>query len=269
MKICNIVFRTNPVIIHYNGYAKANISEHHYFDTMQRRFFSEPSRNIGSVKDLTIVTWNSFQNKSLVERSLEHLGVPHLVLGKDAANKPWNHFYKIETLLGAIGSISTKYILGLDAFDVMVLDDPAKVVERFERSFKCDLLYNASVYEWPKDYHTRQFEENASRTAFRYLNGGIFIGNTEYIKYVLDMAVKLRKEMQVELTEQPLLRILYRLLYPRVQIDSRCAIFQTLKGVKCFSFNDIFFLWPYYKDDRRASKKYIPVPQGFEPERRM
>ncbi len=226
--LSNLLFGTRPIIVHGQG--------HHtnkpYWQPIKDRFFSTPPRRLGPVTELTIITFNNgHEAMGILERSLEHLGVPCLVLGKGVEN--WvNSKHKPRLALEALERIETKYTMGLDSRDVLVLDDPGIALERFRKLFDCRMLLAADRLNWPPLKEFKEFEDSIPEAQeagnFRYLNGGTWIGETEFLRLFFGEAARTEPVEQAAESEQGILKKLFPRYYPEVQLDYRCSIFQTI-----------------------------------------
>ena len=98
-------------------------------------------RNEGSMEDRIIDHLKGYEDKSILESSLEYLGIDNLVVLRDG-RLPWRNTFKFEMIHNYLnsGKCSTEYFMCCDAIDVIFKDDPQKVIDIFE-SFDCDALF--------------------------------------------------------------------------------------------------------------------------------
>jgi hypothetical protein len=233
--VVNLLFNTTPVVIHAQG-------RHEYkphWQPIKERFFAAPARNLGAIPDLTILTWNNgHEAMGLLERSLEHLGVPCLVLG--AGITDWvNSRDKPSLTLEAVNSIQTPYVAGVDSRDAIFIDDPRLLIERFEQEFSSDLVFSADRMNWPNCADFKEFEDSlpgAQASEFRYLNSGAWIGRTEFCRQFFKDAVQTEPVKEAPEADQGVLKQLFKSYYPRVQLDYKSSMFQNIG----FVFNPIF-----------------------------
>jgi hypothetical protein len=163
-------------------------------------------------------------------------------MGKEYAGVKWYQEFKLKTLKSALSGMKTEFIMGLDSFDVLLLDDPEKALDRF-RKFDCEMLFNASCYNWPRDFKTSAFEESVVKGKFRYLNSGCFLAKVEFIRKLLEENLSRDNSGKQELPDdQAFYKLMYQKYYPKIKIDSRCEIFQSLKRVKAFCFMGNLFV---------------------------
>lgn len=163
--------------------------------------------------DLTIFTWNSKPATSVLELQLNALGLPYTVLGKNV--QVWRNCYKPKLLLDSLPN--TKYVLALDAYDVVLVRSLETIVERFEQ-YNCKVLFNAQDRPWPPE--SPLFED----VPFGYLNSGAFIGETEYlrelfIEYQHIKPITHRNSDQGIINQQMIGN-------PDTKLDYRCSVFQ-------------------------------------------
>ncbi len=149
-------------------------------------------RNSGSMIDRIIPSLSGYEEKSILECSLEHLGISDLVVLKDD-RLPWRNTFKIETINKYLQSnkCKTKYLMFCDAIDVIFQDDPAKVLDIF-KSFDCKLLFMStnSTDGYQCMPNVKRFADMISMYEGRYMNSGVYVGETEFLKKFFQEAVK-------------------------------------------------------------------------------
>jgi len=139
--------------------------------------------------NLTIVTCHNYSEKSIFEQSLEFLGINEYENVIEPFIGPWRYAYKIKFLLNFLDKCKTPYLLFCDARDCILRDDPQLVLDIFLTK-RCELLFCSTmhlggyacmpeIYQW-----TRNIQMG------RYLNSGVFIGEVNFIKQVLEDAVQ-------------------------------------------------------------------------------
>lgn len=231
----NTLFGTYPVIVHAQG--KEVYSP--YWSVIQSWFFD--SHPVICLPDprLTIVTWNNHSClPGVFEKSLARLGMTPLVLGRGIEN--WvNSLHKPMLVLEALETIRSEYVLAVDSFDAIALRNPKEIIERFEKDFSCDLLFNTGKVCWPQLDRFRAFERSipeADNSPFRYLNGGAWIGRTQFCRGFFEAVIATPPLEGWPQSEQGLLKQIFPDWYPSVSLDYRCRIFQTLQYV----FDPIF-----------------------------
>jgi hypothetical protein len=223
----NTAFGTSPLVAHGQG-------PHDYkpfWEPLLERFFATPASSFGAPKDLTILTWNNGNaGMGLLERSLDHLGVPYMVTGR-GIEKWVNSEHKPMLTAEALPLITTKYVVGVDSRDAIFLGDPNEIVRRFEADFDCDLVFSADQLNWPNLKRFKVFENGlagARDSEFRYLNSGAWIGRTEFCREFFAQAAKTPPAPEAPEVDQGILKEIFPAYYPKVQLDYRCRLFQNL-----------------------------------------
>ena len=245
--------KNTPIIFHNNGpftrgRLYSRLLEHKIFHdaAIQGRFRCPP--------ELEIILSHNYRNKPILEKNLQYLGIEeYTVLGRDL--DLWDHRQTVLMMLEHLQQHSSKpYILYLDAADILICDDPSKLLERFKREFSCKVLFNAEKksYPWIASVKTKQSEEENRRirmiedferghypAPFVYLNSGAFIGERKFLIEVLKKClecVPLFETKDCIYSNQILYREVHRLFYPKVMIDAECRIFQTMVGIRFEEF---------------------------------
>ena len=196
-------------------------------------------RNEGSLEDRIIWSLEGYETTSILESNLEYLGVDGLVVLRDS-RLPWRNTFKFEMLHNYIssGECKTKYFMFCDAVDVIFKDDPQKVIDIFE-SFKCDALFmsthSTDGYSCMPD--VKLFADKTNGGSGRYLNSGVYIGKTNFIKEVIEAALEYAIPHGVIMDEyhewlksnpvgypkgsqdQDIFRFLEPKFYPRMRVD--------------------------------------------------
>jgi hypothetical protein len=129
-------------------------------------------------------------------------------------------------------------VAGVDSRDAIFINHPQLVVERFEQEFSCELVFSADRMNWPNCADFKEFEDSipgAMASEFRYLNGGAWVGRTEFCREFFAAAVQAEPVSDAPEAEQGILKQLFRKYYPRVQLDYRSTMFQNIG----FVFNSI------------------------------
>ncbi|WP_299210420.1 glycosyltransferase domain-containing protein [uncultured Dokdonia sp.] len=223
----NTLFHTHPSIVHAHG-------SHSYKPNWQPildSFFSTPKQTIGAKKNLTIITCNNgHPAMGLLERSLDHLGVPYQVYGKSYT--PWvNSIHKPLAIANALDEVTTPYVLYADSRDAIFVNDPSSIMELFEKEFDCKLLFGADRLNWPPVKEFERFENDMASTYpgdFNYLNGGLWIGETSFCKAFFEESKKTAGVEKAAESEQGILKKLFMKYHPEVQLDYTCKVFQNI-----------------------------------------
>tara|TARA_Y100000310_G_scaffold36981_1_gene34756 strand:+ start:1666 stop:2406 length:741 start_codon:yes stop_codon:yes gene_type:complete len=148
-------------------------------------------RNKESMEDRLIPQLLKYKDKSILEENLEYLGVDLVVLRDERL--PWRCTFKFEMINNYLNSdkCKTEYVMFCDAIDVIFIDSPHRVIDIFE-SFNCEALFmsthSTDGYNCMPD--VKQFVDKINGGNGRYLNSGVYIGKTEFIKEVIKECVK-------------------------------------------------------------------------------
>ena len=196
-------------------------------------------RNEGKMTDRLIHELQGYDEVSLLESSLQFLGISSLEVLTDA-RLPWRNTFKFQMLHDYLnsGKCNTEYFMCCDAIDVIFKDDPQKVIDIFE-SFDCDALFMSthSTDGYNCMLQVKQFIDNINGGNGRYLNSGVYIARTEFIKEVINEAMnyaiphgvtmdKYREYLGSNPTNYPqgsqdqdIFRFLESKFYPRIRVD--------------------------------------------------
>ena len=200
-------------------------------------------RNEGSMSDRIIPHLAGYENVSILESNLKYLGIDLTVLRDDRL--PWRNTFKFEMLHKYLnawkngrGYCTTKYFMCLDAIDVIFVDDPQKVIDIF-KSFNCSALFMSSssldgyncmpeVKDW---VHAMNGDTN------RYLNSGVYIGKTSFVKEMIKEGMKYAiphgvtmddyrgylasepKDYPIGSQDQDIFRFIEPIFHPYIKID--------------------------------------------------
>lgn len=131
-----------PVVFHFNNsewrsQQQATISAIQEATRRDARL-----RGIGATDDLDIIVCNSGEAPELTQECLDEMGISYHWLGRGVQN--WVNAWKIVLCNDFLQTASSRYVLHLDASDVLIRADPAEIVARFLR-FDCEMLFNAEV----------------------------------------------------------------------------------------------------------------------------
>jgi len=199
-------------------------------------------RNEGTLEDRIIPHLSGYEETSILEENMKYLGLDLVVLKDDRL--PWRNTFKFEMLHKYLnawkngrGYCTTKYFMCLDAIDVIFVDDPQRVIDIFE-SFDCDALFMSThstdgyncmpkVKEWV----------DTINIPGRYLNSGVYIGKTSFVKEMVEEAMKYTIPHGVTMDDyrdylnsqpadypkgsqdQDIFRYIEQKFYPRIRVD--------------------------------------------------
>lgn len=135
----------------------------------------------------------------------------------------WNMTEKLNGIARALASVTTPYVLVLDASDVVILRD---IDEGFIAKFKsmgCKALYNGTTNQHPREKIERK-TLTKKHAIYRYLNAGVCFGETEFLKNLYEDASVLLK-YDTTRSEQYYIRKLWDYHYPDIKVDEDMDLF--------------------------------------------
>jgi len=232
IRLFNSLFQSRPIAAHCPG----------PLSDRWRRFsaavLSQPSQDVSAASaDVTVLTWNGGEHRSdkpcgVLERSLARLGIRPLVLGTGRSERGrWENRDKLALTAEALQQVRTPFVIGADSCDVVFLDDPQILVDRFRRHFPCDLVFNATGSTcWPPLPRFVQFQSSLPMAAVaqgrHWINSGLFLGRTEFCRdYFRRLAAHPPVQSYPE-SDQAIVMETWPEWYPRVQADSLSLLFQ-------------------------------------------
>ena len=195
-------------------------------------------RNEGTLDDRIIPQLAGYEDTSILESNCEYLGIDLEVLTD--SRLPWRNTFKFEMLKNYLdsGKCETEYFLCCDAIDVIFLHDPQDAIDLF-LGFGCECLFMSTNaldgYECMPDM--RAWVHTINRGIERYLNSGVFIGRTEFVKEMVNEGFKYAiphgvtmEEYSEYLRECPtdfpmgaqdkdIYRYIERKFYPKIKVD--------------------------------------------------
>jgi hypothetical protein len=227
LEVVNTVFNTKPIVIHAHG------SHDHKPNWLpiKNAFFGMPERQISIGNLVTVITCNNgHQSMGMLERSLDHLGLPYLVFGQGI--NPWiNSKNKPVVLYEALKTIETPYVLYADSRDAILIDDPNIAVANFIENFQCRMLFGADRINWPPIAEFQKYEDEQAlnyNTTFKYFNGGAWIGETEFSRDFFKEAINTPVVEKAPESEQGILKKLFQAFKGDVALDYQCRIIQNI-----------------------------------------
>ncbi len=148
-------------------------------------------RNEGSLEDRIIPHLSGYEETSILERNMEYLGLDLVVLTD--ARLPWRNTFKFEMIHNYLnsGKCTTEYFMCLDAIDVIFVEEPQKVIDIFH-TFECDALFMStqSLDGYNCMPEVKRWADRINEGRMRYLNSGVYIGKTSFVKEMFDEAIK-------------------------------------------------------------------------------
>jgi FkbM family methyltransferase len=191
-------------------------------------------------EDFEVVTWSSYDYPTLVERCLTALGVPVTVLRPKGE---WTNVQKIHLIVEHLQKSKAKYVIGLDADDVILTESPDVIIKRWKEAYpESKLLYNGGFRQWPRrscpptrpcdKFENANFKGNA-----KHLNAGVWVGEREYALDFYREVQAVERDVvfhtKFRYMEQPSVRTCaFPSRYPEIMVDTGNIVFQhMLRGV--------------------------------------
>jgi len=252
----NVATNTYPIVFHAPGSARKKLTWRGI-----RRYTQERIQHINPyaaipVPSYAIISWsNRKKGETCLEQSLENWGITPSTLPKKGAKQTGNRFYvlrkrvkdwvnrehKVALTKSILEKLDVQYVIGLDAFDVVLAAHPDEIVRRFvawpyiSQDGSCpQMLFNASVVRFPQDETMLKACDEMERHIVetrRHLNAGVWIASKEYAVdfwNAVDAVGMGEFKKCNRRSEQAAVRYVARSddHYPDVQIDRHCRIFQ-------------------------------------------
>jgi len=175
---------------------------------------------------ITILMISNLEEYGSAARCLEYYGVPYVVVGEEI--QVFGGWEKFKKIIEFIPSVDTEYLMLLDTDDVFIVDGIEHFVNNYEKQLGCKMLFNAEAWFFPQGSEVvRSFEESkvAKHNPFKYLNSGVWIANTEFLKSIYQDLISIDSYSTID---QAIFKELYMKYYPDIKIDSGCVYFQSV-----------------------------------------
>lgn len=215
---CHNQFCTNPIVIHAPGSNPPGGDKllWNKLISLKNSFLKSKQKSVDALHDVQIITWNNTNKKGMLELSLDHLGVPYVTLGQGI--KKWQNFMKIELTINQINKLTANYIIGIDSFDALVINDPNIIIDRF-KTLKHNMIFNYGITNFPP-------------IGYPNLNAGVWVGKKETALRLFSKSLE-NKKIVTKLTnmawrEQPYIKYAAKLLESEIGVDSKYEIFQVI-----------------------------------------
>ncbi|HEY0980940.1 MULTISPECIES: class I SAM-dependent methyltransferase [unclassified Schlesneria] len=229
IRLTNRLFGSHPIVVHCPGPVQGHLGWQSFAaSALGVHVDSHPP-----VESFTLLTWNGGDRpekpNGILESSAARFGCETLVLGQTV--RPWVNGKKLQLTADALAGVTTEFVVGMDSGDVLLVDHPDVMVQRFREHFSCDLLFNATGSDcWPPRPEFIMYEQQrpAARCAQgrHWLNAGCWVGRTEFCrKYFRDLA-SFAATSESGHCDQTIVKMTWPQWYPRVQLDYGCQIFQ-------------------------------------------
>jgi len=169
-------------------------------------------------------------DKSLAERMYKHHSYPYInYLEGEARFVRW--WSKVGPLMELLRSRrhnihSYKYIVVHDASDVLLMNPPTDIVQRFE-AYDTDILMGTTDADWPHEHQLQYFENKVAPWSrhHAHITAGMFMARVHpLLDYMFDLELESRNQTGM-FNDQRHWRRLHARAYPNVKADSFCRIF--------------------------------------------
>lgn len=226
-----------PIVLHFNGgkwRKKSKLLINKLLDNIKQREYNSES-------DLDIIVCNNNNVVYMTEQSLNRLGVKYIKLGK---NVNWiSNGLKIKLCYEYLKKCKKEYVMHLDGRDVLILDTPDKVIERFKR-MGCDILFNAEANFHCKIKHIdyeygqriKRYEEEEHKDCYvterghrmSFLNSGCWIAKKDYVLRLFEECMRDYKKYGMGCDQSLLHEKYYQNDGKNIRVDIGCEIFQCM-----------------------------------------
>ena len=245
-----------PSIIHANGPSKFT----DYWDKAVSLFFSESPVQGQVDKDLTVMTWSIPNERTLLENCFQRYNIEDRLV-VIPMTKPFDFLDKIRKMARYLKTVKTKYVMALDATDVMTFGHDAcdEALQRFKTK-KVKAVFSAEIAEWPNlktgqgimDPHSgaplemgswinelkkvRRIDEVYAwlGSSFTHICSGCWIGETRYMEeFYAELMDVIPEGFQPEELfggDQGFIQLVAGRRFPEVIADSKSEIFLNLSG---------------------------------------
>ena len=201
--------------------------------------------------NLTILLVHNRPDKTLMEQSLEYLGIRDYTVLRLPSDQPWRHTARIAAILDHLrsGACATEYILVSDSDDALIRDDPQKAIDLL-RAADCEMLVSSTAYAayhgMPdvkiKTMSLAPPQRDGSRHPRIHLNAGVYIARASFLREYLEATRQYVSEHDLAIeklniisdedllrllpdfprgvgSDQTIMRYLFPQFYPRMKID--------------------------------------------------
>lgn len=215
MPLKNLVYNTFPAVAHMPGrYLPNNACSMDLFKSLK----ATPEPEVLHPKGLSIVTWNNWKSRSILEEQCERMGLGLTILG--GGIEKWVNGMKGPLLIEFARSSNSEFILALDAFDVSIQGELGVCIDEIN-ALGCDALFGGECPSYAqKDETITQFESERYAAPWRYLNSGMMVARREFIAGLPDFVW--------DENDQTSWRNLHMEFYPKIRIDDHCKVFQNM-----------------------------------------
>jgi hypothetical protein len=231
------MYNKKAVIFHFPG---IDISNKYLWNKLIK--ISNKNKFNFNIKEATIITWSNQENQPL-EKCLNNMNICYKKLGTEI--KDWNNITKITLTKNYLEKIKTKYVIGLDCCDVLILKNPNIIIEKFKKN-NCKMLFNSQCICYPKNdingkpYDFVDFENRINKNKYKncYLNAGCWVAETDFCKefynkceYILKNNNLNKKEIYWKISDQAYIRKAFMSFEKEIKLDYKNEIFQVIERI--------------------------------------
>jgi len=204
-------------IIHASG----NTRNEGLFTNLKSKTFA-----ISIPQDVTIITYSDGNNGPyLLEKQLVANGISYLIAKIDGKYHKEPFFQKLLALKDVLPLVKTKWVLSLDAFDVILQGDLREFIQETEGR-DLNAFFGAEWGHWPPNCKTKEKEIALHPdSSFQFLNAGVGLIKLEWLKN------RLIKQIEA-VDDQAFFKETYVSEFPKVDIDHEAKFVLNLNGVK-------------------------------------
>lgn len=167
-------------------------------------------------------------SESLAERIYKFHDYPYInyLEGETVFTRWWSKVGPLMDLLRTSRLKRYKYIVVHDASDVLLMNAPTDIVERFE-AYDCDILMGTTDADWPPDSELHAFERDVAPWSrhHAHITAGMFMARISTLLTYMEDLERESKSFKGSFNDQRHWRRLHGRAYPRVKADSLCKIF--------------------------------------------
>jgi len=232
MRLRNTYTNTEPIVYHAPGATRRS----RLWGELQkyRANGDKPPRKTDI--SWAVITWSTSESKSVLEASLACFGGAPIVLGRDSIGQ-WENRHKLDLTVTALSMLDVDVVIGLDAYDVVLLDHPSEIVNRFKR-MPWDIVFNASPKPWPADHAEPLVQASLDheydlRGKYRHINAGAWVAKRSAALSFFQRAAAVDTSASVyPWSEQIAVRRAWEEsgFDSGIGVDSTCYIFQHMRG---------------------------------------
>lgn len=183
------------------------------------------------MSDLTVISvaspkWAVSDKVKICQKILKKQGF-NTYLEVDDGWRGWRS--KITFYTEAVKKLGSKYVMFLDAADVIALAGPDEVIETY-KELDHPWVYAAERNIWPRgSFKPDDYPPSESR--YRYLNSGAYIGDREYIIEIYrDWTNNWTANYDAFWSEQFWVAQNYMRDQDSIRLDTGCKLFQCMAG---------------------------------------